>query len=416
MSEAEQPGVQRLAGKGGNMGTHRPDASDRSPGTRAVGRIADQRVTEMGEMNPDLVGPTRGEAAFDLRRMGAETALHPIAGDRRFASFLSDHRHLFTVCAAAANIAGDLACGHCRHTPDEGGISAIDPACGKIARQRVVGRLGLGDDDKAAGALVEPMHDARSADPADAGQARAAMGQERVDESAVGVSRGGVDNHARRLVDDDQVCILKLDLERDRLCDRRGILNLRKNYDEMLVVPHAQRRIAQNRSLMGDLAGLDEALQPRARQQRQMLRQDAVEPLSGIARAGPDSDHFISGQHLPLAGLDPAIHVFIARTRLFADSNVMGGWVYILTNRRNGTLYVGSTVNLARRIWEHREGAADGFTKQYGLSRLVYAEQHTNMLSAKQREMNIKHWSRAWKIRLIHRDNPDWEDLYDRLA
>jgi putative endonuclease len=117
-----------------------------------------------------------------------------------------------------------------------------------------------------------------------------------------------------------------------------------------------------------------------------------------------------------LAGLDPAIHVFIARTRLFADSDVIGGWVYILTNRRNGTLYVGSTVNLARRIWEHREGAADGFTKQYGLSRLVYAEQHTNMLSAKQREMNIKHWSRAWKIRLIHRDNPDWEDLYDRLA
>jgi putative endonuclease len=116
-----------------------------------------------------------------------------------------------------------------------------------------------------------------------------------------------------------------------------------------------------------------------------------------------------------LAGLDPAIHVFIARTRLFAESNVMGGWVYILTNRRNGTLYVGSTVNLARRIWEHREGAADGFTKRYGLSRLD-AEQHANMLSAKQREMNIKHWSRAWKIRLTHRDNLDWEDLYDRLA
>jgi putative endonuclease len=182
------------------------------------------------------------------------------------------------------------------------------------------------------------------------------------------------------------VCILEADLERDRLCDRRGILNLRKNYDEMLVVPHAQRRIAQNRSLMGNLAGLDQALQPRARQQRQMLRQDAVEPLSGIARTGPDSDHFISGQHLPLAGLDPAIHVFIARTRLFADSNVMGGSVYILTNRRNGTLYVGSTVNLARRIWEHREGAANGFTKRYGLSRLVCAEQHRNMLSAKQRD------------------------------
>ncbi|MBV8937026.1 MAG: GIY-YIG nuclease family protein [Alphaproteobacteria bacterium] len=94
----------------------------------------------------------------------------------------------------------------------------------------------------------------------------------------------------------------------------------------------------------------------------------------------------------------------------------MAGWVYILTNRHDGTLYVGSTVNLTRRVWEHREGVVDGFTKRYGLSRLVYAEHHADLLSAKQREMNIKHWPRAWKVRLIHRDNPDWEDLYDRLA
>ena len=100
-------------------------------------------------------------------------------------------------------------------------------------------RLCLGDDHQAAGVLVEPMHDSRAADPADAGEARAAMGQQRVDESAVGISRGGMDNHARRLVDDDQVCILKADIERDRLRDRRGIVNLRENYDEILVVSHA---------------------------------------------------------------------------------------------------------------------------------------------------------------------------------
>jgi len=87
----------------------------------------------------------------------------------------------------------------------------------------------------------------------------------------------------------------------------------------------------------------------------------------------------------------------------------------MMTNRRNGTLYVGCTVNLPRRAWEHRAGVAEGFTKQYGLKRLVYSEWHDNVLSAKQREMNIKHWPRAWKVRLIHRDNPDWEDLYDRL-
>ena len=87
-----------------------------------------------------------------------------------------------------------------------------------------------------------------------------------VDESAVGISRRGMDNHARRLVDDDQVCILEADIERDRLRDRRGILNLRENYDEILVVSHAQRRVAQNSSLVRDLAGLDQALQPRPRQ------------------------------------------------------------------------------------------------------------------------------------------------------
>jgi putative endonuclease len=85
----------------------------------------------------------------------------------------------------------------------------------------------------------------------------------------------------------------------------------------------------------------------------------------------------------PVAGLGPATHVLVATAPLFAESDLMGGWVYILTNRRNGTLYVGATVDLARRAREHREGVADGFTKRYGLRRLVYAEHHTNILSAK---------------------------------
>lgn len=87
-----------------------------------------------------------------------------------------------------------------------------------------------------------------------------------------------------------------------------------------------------------------------------------------------------------------------------------------MTNRPNGTLYVGVTSNLLRRVWEHREGVADGFTKRYGLKRLVYAERHEDIVSAIQREKNLKHWSRAWKVRLILAENPDWEDLYDRLV
>ena len=94
----------------------------------------------------------------------------------------------------------------------------------------------------------------------------------------------------------------------------------------------------------------------------------------------------------------------------------MGGWVYLMTNRPNGTLYVGCAVDIARRAWEHREGVADGFTKKYGLKRLVYAEWHDDILQAKQREMNIKHWPRAWKVQLIHRENQFWEDFYEKVA
>jgi putative endonuclease len=95
---------------------------------------------------------------------------------------------------------------------------------------------------------------------------------------------------------------------------------------------------------------------------------------------------------------------------------MQGGWVYVVTNRPNGTLYVGVTSNLARRTWEHREGVAEGFTKRYGLKRLVYAEWHDDIRAAIQRERNMKHWPRAWKVRLILADNPDWNDLYDQLV
>jgi putative endonuclease len=92
-----------------------------------------------------------------------------------------------------------------------------------------------------------------------------------------------------------------------------------------------------------------------------------------------------------------------------------GGWVYIMTNQPSGTLYVGVTSDLARRAWEHREGLADGFTKRHGLKRLVYVERHDDITLAIQREKLLKHWSRSWKVQLILRENPEWEDLYDRL-
>jgi len=87
-----------------------------------------------------------------------------------------------------------------------------------------------------------------------------------------------------------------------------------------------------------------------------------------------------------------------------------------MTNRANRTLYTGVTTHIARRAWEHREGLVPGFTKRYGLKRLVYVEPHANIQSATQREHNMKHWPRAWKVRLILATNPQWDDLYDHLV
>ena len=89
--------------------------------------------------------------------------------------------------------------------------------------------------------------------------------------------------------------------------------------------------------------------------------------------------------------------------------------VYILANGRNGTLYVGVTSDLPRRVWEHKNDLADGFTKRHGVHRLVHAEFHATMEAAIQREKRIKKWRRAWKIRLIEEANADWRDLYEEL-
>ena len=93
----------------------------------------------------------------------------------------------------------------------------------------------------------------------------------------------------------------------------------------------------------------------------------------------------------------------------------MSGWVYIMTDRRNGTLYTGVTAKLGARAWQHKTGAVEGFTKRYGLKMLVYAEPHDRIEQAIHREKTIKNWPRARKVRLIEAENPDWKDLYDSI-
>src|SRR3954451_16276216 len=106
-----------------------------------------------------------------------------------------------------------------------------------------------------------------------------------------------------------------------------------------------------------------------------------------------------------MPGLVPGIHAL-------QNITMAGGYVYILTNRPNGILYVGVTNDLIRRVFEHRSEFVDGFTRQHGLKRLVYFEQYGDIRDAIQREHNVKHWPRAWKVRKIMADNPDWDALY----
>jgi putative endonuclease len=89
--------------------------------------------------------------------------------------------------------------------------------------------------------------------------------------------------------------------------------------------------------------------------------------------------------------------------------------VYILASKRNGTLYIGVTNDLVRRVYEHKESFILGFTKEYGVHRLVYFEEFGDPTTAIQREKNLKHWVRRWKIELIEKANPTWRDLYDDI-
>jgi len=92
-----------------------------------------------------------------------------------------------------------------------------------------------------------------------------------------------------------------------------------------------------------------------------------------------------------------------------------GGWTYILASRHYGTLYTGSTTDLIRRVYEHREKLRRGFTSKYGVMKLVWFEPHLDVATAYQREKQIKNWRRDWKIQLIEKSNPHWRDLYPSL-
>lgn len=103
----------------------------------------------------------------------------------------------------------------------------------------------------------------------------------------------------------------------------------------------------------------------------------------------------------------------VAIIKIIINSILVTYYVYILASRLNGTLYIGVTNDLARRVFEHRQGIGVSFTKQHKVTRLVYAEPYENVEEAIAQEKRLKKWRRAWKVQLIEKENPDWKDLLD---
>ena len=90
-------------------------------------------------------------------------------------------------------------------------------------------------------------------------------------------------------------------------------------------------------------------------------------------------------------------------------------YIYIMANKENGTLYIGVTSDLVKRVWEHKDKLVKGFTQKYKLDKLVYYETHADAESAFKRESQLKNWKRAWKLKLVNNFNPNWEDLYEKI-
>ncbi|SIN61066.1 putative endonuclease [Parasphingorhabdus marina DSM 22363] len=91
------------------------------------------------------------------------------------------------------------------------------------------------------------------------------------------------------------------------------------------------------------------------------------------------------------------------------------GFVYLMANKRNGTLYLGVTSRLEQRAWQHREGLMEGFSKEHGCVKLVWFEAFDDIQEARRRELQMKKWKRGWKLELIEKDNPQWKDLFETL-
>jgi hypothetical protein len=217
--------------EGGFRALRKPFSACEEP--LAIEGISEERVAEMAKMNPDLVGSACFEPAFNQRRLARKIkAFHnPVMRDGLAAS--RPHRHLLTIDERAAERRGNDAFGAAGPSPDKGLIGPLDPAVtpmsSKKFAQSLMSLVGLGDDKKPGGVLVEAVNDAWTADAADAGETVPAMGDKRIDQGSRMMAGSGVNDETCRLVDDDEMGILIHDGQFNGFCPGHGVGGLRQS-------------------------------------------------------------------------------------------------------------------------------------------------------------------------------------------
>ncbi len=290
MDETDERRVQSLTREGRKGFAPFVRAAKRGAAPSSVKGVADEPMPQMGEMDPYLVGAAGAETAFEFRGRAGKRPDHAITGDGRSPLVFGEDRHLFAVRPAASDVADDPAFRRDRNTPYKRPVGAFDPPRGEIARQGLVRGLAFGGEEKPARILVEAVNDPRTRLSAYPGKALAAMVEEGVDEGSVGISRRRVNDEPCGLVDDDQMCILEADVERDLLRGRRGRRGFGESDEEILAALYSHRRVAKGRAFENDMALFDKALQPRTRKPFEAAREKAVEALAAVARFGADAD------------------------------------------------------------------------------------------------------------------------------
>lgn len=295
--------MQGLPAKGGQRFLAlRPELAGLGLEAGAINLVAEQRMAEMGEVDTDLVGPSGLELAG--QQGGDRLAVFPGEGFQHlpmghgFAAALADG-HFLAIMRMPVDRLIDGAAGPVRHAPDKGHVAAPHLAgaamVGELGGERLVGAVVFRDDHQAGGVLVQPVDDAGPLHAADAGERRAAMGDQRVDQCAGFMARGGMDHEVLRLVDDDEVAVLEHDIERDILAFRLGGSGGRNVDCDRIPRIDMISGVANRGTANVHLACEDQRFQARARQVRAAHGEHTVQPPRSLVA----SDCHLDGDLVP---------------------------------------------------------------------------------------------------------------------